>query len=380
MLNFLTGIDTDLYAPSLPYITEYFQVNMSLVKDTIAITMVGFSLGCIVFGVMIDIIGRRKTILMGLSAYIITSLIAISCTNVMELMGVRFIQGMMVASVSIGARALVADHFKGKEFTIAITYTSLGYGIGPVVAPFIGGMLQYYFGWRSNFLAYALFGCLLLILLFLLVQESFYKKNTFSLGTIVKNYKNVFSCFSFMSGIFILSLAVIEQLLFPTIGPFLIEGLLHHSVLIYGDAALVIGLSYFLGALANRFLISCYSKKKITTTGIYLLIAAFFMQYILSVSLALNLWDLILPLVIIYFSLGLIFPNVLATCLAMFPNSIGVSSSVQACTLTAIGGVGIAIISMIHVANLRVINLLYFVLILMQILVYFLFFRGSMGD
>jgi hypothetical protein len=55
LLNFISGITFDLHAPSLPAIAAYFAAPVSLSKNTITISLLGFSVGCIVFGNFLDV-------------------------------------------------------------------------------------------------------------------------------------------------------------------------------------------------------------------------------------------------------------------------------------------------------------------------------------
>src|SRR3990167_1779381 len=82
LLNFLSGINIDLYAPSMPAIGKYFGVSITFAKDTIAVSMIGFGIGCIIFGTLMDIIGRRRVILFGLLVYTIASAAALECDTI----------------------------------------------------------------------------------------------------------------------------------------------------------------------------------------------------------------------------------------------------------------------------------------------------------
>ena len=371
LLNFLTGINTDLYAPSLPAIATYFRVSPALAKDTIAITMIGFSLGSIIFGIMIDTIGRRVTILVGLSIYTLASFLGVFCTHLTELMIIRFIQGMMVASASIGSRTLLVDHFSGKKLTIAITYSSLAYGIGPVIGPFLGGLLQYYFMWKINFIAYGIFGLTLGTLLFFTIKESLAVKKTFDAKKIYQKYQQVLKHRDFIIGLFILALVVVEQLSYPTIGPFVMETLFHYSALGYGDSALIVGLCYLAGTMGNRALLTRYRKKEITTMGMLLLTISLIIQYPLTSYFDFNSWTFLIPMLFMYLSLGFIFPNILTSCLTLFKKDIGIASSVQAFILTIAGGIGVAIISIIQVKHPHVVTAIYLPIIFTQLILFF---------
>src|SRR3990167_6491499 len=86
LLNFLSGISFDLHAPSIPSIATYFSAPISSAKDTITITLFGFSAGCIVFGNLLDVFGRKPIIFLGFLIYCISSFFALACHSMDELL------------------------------------------------------------------------------------------------------------------------------------------------------------------------------------------------------------------------------------------------------------------------------------------------------
>lgn len=378
LLNFLSGISIDLYAPSLPSIADYYQVSVMLVKNTITATMLGFAVGCIIFGALIDIIGRRRVILFGLSVFVLASMAALLCHTIEQLMVVRFVQGMVISTVSIGSRALVVDNFQGKRFAVAILYTSVAYGSGPVIAPFIGGLLQYHFGWKANFVAYTLFGLTLLALFFALVSESLEKPQPFSLQHTLQQYKKILSHLPFIAGVIIMGGVLIEQMIYPTLAPFIVENVLHHSAIAYGNTALLAGCSYLAGTLTNRLVVHRMSQKHLTYCGFVLLFMGVVVQYGCALWLPLNLITLVVPIMLIGYSLGFIFPNVLGACLKLFPSNVGVASAVQSCALMLIGAMGVFTISHFSIVTLMALAPLYSCVAVVQLLVFMLIFRKIM--
>ena len=59
-LNFLPGLNLDMYAPSMPAIAKHFSVSVMIVKNTMSATLPGMMVGCIVFGLLIDSLGRKN--------------------------------------------------------------------------------------------------------------------------------------------------------------------------------------------------------------------------------------------------------------------------------------------------------------------------------
>ena len=76
VVPFLLGLGIDLYAPSLPIIATYFHVSSGLVQQTIGFYMLAFGVGQLILGVLSDVIGRRRIILVSTLCFIVASFFA----------------------------------------------------------------------------------------------------------------------------------------------------------------------------------------------------------------------------------------------------------------------------------------------------------------
>ncbi len=366
LMNFLSGISIDLYAPSMPAIAVYFNTSALAVKNTITALILGFGLGSVIFGVLFDAIGRREVILSSLALFIITSLVAPFCHSITQLLIVRFMQGLAVSVVSIGSRTLVVDHFSGHRYLVAMLYTSLAYGSGPVIGPFIGGYLQYHFGWQANFYAYAFFALAIFIMFLVYIHESLPQTKRVPIIHAIGSYKTIVSNPLFIICATVNGAVWVEQLLYPLVGPFLVQTQLGYSPITYGNSALLAGLSYVLGTLSNRLLLKSMTAKQSVALGLALSLLALVIQLVFALTIGLNLWTLVLPVVIMGFSTGFIFPNILSLCMRIFPHNAGVAAAAQTCLLMLATAIGTTVISVINIHRLIDLFWLYLILIVLQ--------------
>lgn len=375
LLNFLSGVNIDIYSPSMPAMSQYFHVTDATIKNIIPATMLGFALGCLVFGAIIDIYGRREAILTALFILSLSNLGAIFSSSIEQLLIIRFIQGAMVAVMSIGSRALIVDNFTGKKYTIAILYSSVAYGLGPITGPALGGFLQYHFGWQANFLVLSVISIILFFLLTAILKNNFTQTRETSITHIVNAYVSVVKNKTLLIGVVIMSGVLIEQLIYPTIGPFIIKNVLNLSVLCYGGSALLIGLCYLLGVTANRFLIHSFELIGLIKLGFIILITGALFQICFALLLNINLFTLIFPILIMNFSLGFIFPNILALILKLMPQNIGKVSAVQSCLMMLIGSVALSLISKGSISYLIELAPIYLSIIITQLVCFILLIK-----
>lgn len=367
LLNFLAGISFDLYAPSMPAIAREFNTSLVAVKNTITITMAGFAIGSLILGVLIDRYGRRTIIVPSLFLYIIVSLIAVKVTSIQQLLAIRFFQGAFTAAAGIGARAMVTDYFSGKRFFIAILYMSIAYGFGLVIGPFFGGYLQYHFGWQANFYAYALIAAIIELIIILFIHESLSHQVEESLWQTTKFYLPIVSHRIFLAGTLILGLVLVEQLIYPTVGVFIVQNTLQYSPVTYGNTALLVGLSYLVGTLMNRIMLEFLSANTLVTIGFSIMLFSVSTLFLFGASVGLNLWTLLIPIIIFNLGLGYIFGNIVAICLGLFPKNAGMNTAVQSCLFMLLSSVGIFFISYLNIVDLWHVALVYLVLLILQV-------------
>ena len=380
LLNFLPGFTFDLYSPSMPALAHYFATSNTVIKNTVTATLIGFPIGALFSGVLLDTFGRRRVILFALLIYAIVSILAIFCRNVDQFILSRFFQGILIAVVSTGCRAIIVDNFSGHQFRIAMLYTSLTYGLGPIIGPFFGGILQHHFGWKANFLAYGIIGVTLLILFAVYVNESLAVKENFSIKRSMKNYRTVLGHNVYIVAILLTSFCQIEVMLYSTVGAFIVENILHRTAIVFGNTALLVGCCYLMGVLTNRFFIKKYSLYQLTKIGLILLAFGSVVQIIFAYFGKLNLFNLVFPTMIICYSQGFIFPNVLARCLKLFPRYAGIATSALSGLRVLLAGLGMFIISYVDVDDLFRFTLIFAVMIIIQLVIFFGFYKKSFQE
>lgn len=379
LLNFLSGITFDLHAPSLPAISAYFSAPISAAKDTITISLFGFSVGCIVFGNLLDVFGRKPVIFVGFLIYSISSFYALTCHSMEALLFVRLLQGFSVSALSIGCRTIIIDNFTDHQFKVAMLYSSLAFGIGPVVAPFFGGLLQYHFGWKANFIAYGAVSFVFMVIFMLLVNESQQSAVKFSIQNIIGHYKAILSQSAFVPGFLISGISQIQLMVYTTTGAFIIEHVFHKTAITYGNSALLVSCGYLFGTLTNRLMIKHFSTHKLIQFGFVLLFFAIMLELFFSVSNLFNLITLVLPIALVGFANGFIFINIFSACLRLTNAAAGIATAIFTSAVLLIGAIGTGIISHIPTLSLSHLFGIFFVSFFLQAIIFIVFLRKKLA-
>ena len=316
--NPLAGAAIDIYVPSMTSIAHYFQTDRQAIQLTIAAYMLGFGVFQFVGGIMSDCFGRRPLMLAGLLLMIVFSLLAALASTESILLVARFLQGLAMATVASSCRAVLTDLYEGKAYQKIALYFNLLWSLGPILAPFIGGYLQHFFGWRAPLYFLALYAFIVLVP-HVHTVETIQQKHSLHPKVWGGNIKIILSHRLFWVYTTVVMMIYGSIITFNTVGPFLIQGTLHYSSIVYGHIGLAIGIAMFLGTTLARILFHFSQDQRlligltIATVGIIgmLLWQLFFPP--------MSLWSISIPVWFIILGCGASFPCAYAGGLSLFP-------------------------------------------------------------
>ncbi|WP_042696073.1 multidrug effflux MFS transporter, partial [Azospirillum sp. B506] len=165
-------LSTDLYLPSLPALVRIFGTDVATVQLTLSIFLVGFAVSQLVYGPMSDRFGRRPTLLVGVSIYLVASAVCAMTSSIEALIAARFFQALGACCGPVVARAVVRDVFGRDRAATVLAYMSMAMALAPAVGPMLGGVLTEGFGWRANFVLLTIFACGILGTIWSMLDET----------------------------------------------------------------------------------------------------------------------------------------------------------------------------------------------------------------
>jgi DHA1 family bicyclomycin/chloramphenicol resistance-like MFS transporter len=142
---------TNILLPSLPQMAVALQVTTPAVTASITIFLVVFALGQLVVGPISDRYGRRLPVLAGFAVFIAGSIWCGLATDLPSLLVGRAIQAAGACSTSVLSRAIARDLFSGAALARVLTMVMIAQAAAPGFSPLLGGALDHFFGWRSEF-------------------------------------------------------------------------------------------------------------------------------------------------------------------------------------------------------------------------------------
>src|SRR6476646_8571931 len=148
---------TNILLPSLPQMAASLNVTSAAVTSAITIFLAVFALGQLVVGPISDRFGRRWPVLIGFAVFFAGSAWCGLATDLPNLLTGRVIQAAGACATSVLSRAIARDLFSGPALARAMALIMIAMAAAPGFSPLLGGALDHYFGWRSEFALVAAF-------------------------------------------------------------------------------------------------------------------------------------------------------------------------------------------------------------------------------
>ena len=165
-LIFLTALSTvslNMFLPSLAGITTDLGTSYAVASFAVAGYLAVTAVLQLVLGPLSDRIGRRPVLLFALGTFAMASVGCAFATDIRVFLGFRMLQGGVIAGYALSL-AIVRDTTSEQKAAGLIGYISMAMALAPMVGPVLGGILDTTFGWRANFVFYALAGIALFVL------------------------------------------------------------------------------------------------------------------------------------------------------------------------------------------------------------------------
>ena len=318
----------DIYVPALPTMAQYFQTSAQAIQSSVTIYLMAYAFGQLVFGPLADAYGRKKILVLGMLMFTGGCLLTLTANNLETFILARCLQGFGIAATNLLAKAIITDSFSGMALIHAFTYMAIAWGLAPILAPVIGAHLQTAFGWRS---------CLTFLLIYSFVmwavlsryKETLKQPVHLNPKTLLKNAVMVLKSPVFQSCFLAQGLCYSILLVFNIVGPFMVQETLHKPPTYFGYLALAIGLMYFLGGISNRIhhprLPTPEQRLRI---GARVMTAAAVLMLILALTVGLEVWTLTLPVLLMAFCAGAMYPTLMAKGNSIFPHIAGLTSAI----------------------------------------------------
>lgn len=330
---------TDIYLPSLPALSAYFQTQDRDVQMTLFTYILSFSLIPLIAGPLSDHIGRKKVILTGLVISIVAAIGCLFSPSIHWLSAFRFLQGMGMGAVLISSRASGADLFTGRAFAKQMSLTTMLMPLVLGAAPTLGGVLQEKFQWQAVFLF--LIGYLLCLLVLTSIRaESLKHFSDRKLSSVFSVYRSFLKNPLFLAFAIPFILPSFGLFAYFTASPFLFQKIVGLSPIEYGSLGLYVAATIVITGFFNLKLIHYFSHTKILSFGIILTILSGCLLLIFHLIMTPTTWSILVPSLLYFTCMPLCIANAASKCMSLVHQHFGAATALLTTFQFLIGALG----------------------------------------
>jgi DHA1 family bicyclomycin/chloramphenicol resistance-like MFS transporter len=340
----VTPFAIDMYLPAFSRIAADFRRSTPEISLSLSTYFVGFALGHIIYGPLLDRFGRKRPLYVGLSIYIVCSIGCVAAPDLRTFVALRFLEALGGCVAQVGAIAMVRDFFPVKESAKVFSLLFLMIGVSPLLAPTIGSLIMTSLGWRWIFVILAAIATLILTFTIFLLPEGHQPDHSVILSPrpIVEGFWKIFRDPQFLTYTVAGAFSFAGLFTYVAGSPIIFMDGFHLSTKVFGVVFAVLVMGFIGGNQLNVLMLRRFTSQQIFLVALCLqvVIGIIFLAGMLSHTIGLAAT---LVLFFVFLScIGLTYPNGAALGLAPFSRDAGRASALLGFIQTGTG----ALISM----------------------------------
>lgn len=334
-------LSIDMYLPAFPSMAEDFGVNVGTIAKSVPAYFLGLVFGQLFYGPFSDRIGRVRPLYLGMSIFIIASIICATTNNAYALFIARTLQALGACVTTVVTRAAIRDTLNPVQSARAFSLMVLVMGVAPILAPSLGALILKVADWHGIFWFLASFGVLNLLLTKCFLKETLKpeNRNTRPMSESFGQYFALMKDRTFMlpavasgllQGAFFIYLSISSEL-------FMVNYQLteHQFAIAFGVNAF----GFIALTQVNQFLTKRFHLVNLLRTGAVIQLAAAGVLLILGLIFGgkASFYWVFVSLFICIAGLGLTQPNATAIALAFQKKRAGLASALQGALQFSVG-------------------------------------------
>lgn len=170
-LSAIAVLPVNMFVPSLPSMARDLHADFALANTAVAGYAVATAFTHLIAGALSDRFGRKPVALIALAIFTLASIGCSLANDIGTFLLCRLLQGTVIAGYAVSLAA-IRDTSDERTAASRIGYVSSAWAVAPMMGPAVGGLLDSFFGWRANFIAFAVLGALGLCLATFCLRET----------------------------------------------------------------------------------------------------------------------------------------------------------------------------------------------------------------
>lgn len=334
----------DTYLPALPEVTDSLHAPAATVQLTLTACLAGMALGQLLIGPMSDRWGRRRPLLLGLTVYVVATVLCALAPTIETLIAFRLVQGLAGSAGIVIARAVVRDLYDGEEMARFFSTLMLISGVAPIVAPLIGGQILRMTDWRGVFVVLTVIGVALMAVVWARLPETLAPADRHGggIGETLHTMRGLLTDRVFMGYVLAGGFAFAALFAYISASPFVIQEIYGASPQTYG---LLFGVNsvglVIMGQINGKVLVGRVSLDKVFAVGIVIVTvsAVALLLMVLGVFGEVGLGPVAAALFVLMSAIGITLPNTQALALSRVRHAAGSASALLGTSSFLIGAI-----------------------------------------
>lgn len=341
--------------PAFPSMAVAFDKPVAEIQLLISAFLLGLGIAQPIHGLLSDRYGRRPVLLVGFVIFVFASIASVITTSWTALVVCRFLQAVGVSAGTVTSRAIVNDAQPREEAAITLSYISIAMGVGPILAPIIGGILDEVWGWRSIFIGCTLAGIIVLALAARGLPETRPrdKANDKTMGTMASDYRTLLRSPQFLGYTMMFGFGQGIFFAFLPFAPDYFENVLGQSTGVFVASWIALSLAFMAGSLGGTRLVQRFGMERtIYGASIWLIFASAIIATVYWIF-GDHVLSLTIPMMIAMLATGIICPLAMTGSISFNPKMAGAASGLSSSLGLIIGGAFAVVSGVIYDGTLR---------------------------
>lgn len=330
LLMSIVAISIDALLPALGVISQEIQLtHPNQAQYIISALFLGMAIGQLICGPLSDSSGRKKILYMGITLFLVGSVICFFAQDINTILIGRFIQGLGVSGPYVSAISIVRDKYSGRLMAKIMSLVMLIFIMVPALAPSLGQAILLVASWRYIFVLYVIYSVAIGLWIFLRLEETLPKEKriSFSASSFIDGFKEVIFnritmsytlCMGLFFGSFVGYLNSSQQIFQVQFG----TGKLF--TVYFGVLALLFGVA----SLLNSQLVEKWGMHYISKRAVCGLVLSSALFLLLHAVTDIQLWMFLIYAATLFFCFGMLFGNVNAMAMEPMGHVAGIASAI----------------------------------------------------
>jgi DHA1 family bicyclomycin/chloramphenicol resistance-like MFS transporter len=330
----------DTYLPAFAGIGQSLGATPVQMQQTLSAYLFGVAVMNLFHGAISDSVGRRPVVLWGVAAFTLASVGCALASSIGALVFFRAVQGMATGAGMVVSRAVIRDMYPPTEAQKVMSMVTMFFGIAPMVAPLVGGLLFVFVGWRSVFWFLAAVGAALWMSNQRLLPETLHgsQRQPLNVRNLMRGYRQLGSNTRFLALALASGVPFNGMFLYVLSAPVFLGEYLKLAPQHFFWLFILIILGIMSGAFLSGRLAGRITPQRQIRAGFVVMLAVSVLNVALNLAWPPNVWWSMLPISVFSLGWALMTPAVTLLVLDQAPDRRGMAASLQSSIASTANG------------------------------------------